>query len=277
MQKINLIFFLIFPVMLISFAVSPVPAHADTTKSLQSLKSGTAVYIGIEPSDWPPYEFFQRKNGEKTEKVIGFTVDVVNEIFSQNSLKFEFRVFPWKRCLFYLESGEKIQMILPTSVNAERKKKYLISHRVYTITPSYFYMKKKYPNGIAIKSPRELLKYSPIGGKLGFNYLNFGIKNETVDRGATSFDALVEKLKKGRCNIVLARYEVLRAHSLIGQPYLSHDIGHAPIPGVAGEDFYFMISKNHQHSNELLQIINNGIDDLRSQGRLKEMLKKYLP
>lgn len=278
MRKVNFAFFAVIPIMFISFTMFVVHADTDMSDSLQRIKSGTTVNIGIETGgDWPPYEFFHRENGTITEKVVGYNIDVLNEIFSHHGLKYEFKVFPWKRILKYLESGDKIQMILPTSVNEERTIKYLISHPVYTITPSYFYMKKNYPNGLVMTVLSELSEQRPICGKHGYNYENFGIEDEIMDKGAHSFDALIRKLKVGRCNIILARYEILSGLSLIGQPLLSNEIGFAPIPDVSGENFHFLISKNYAHSSELLQIINNGIDKLQRQGRLKKILKKYIP
>ncbi len=276
MRKANCIFWLFISAAFISVTMFFAHTCADAA-DLQKITDGTTIYIGMETGgDWPPYEFFQRENGTITKKVIGFNIDVLNEILSQHGLKYEFIFLPWKRCLRYLESGDKIQMILPTSLNEERKMKYLISDTAYTITPSYFYMKKKYPDGLKIIISDELTEYGKICGKFGYNYKNFGLENEIMDNGAKNFDALIKKLKKGRCNIIFARYEILAGLSLTGQPLLSDEIGSAPIPDVPGEDFHYMISKKYLHGKELLQIINNGIEKLQSQGRLNEILKKYI-
>ena len=273
-----LTFFTVIPAIFIFSLLCVSRVDADTKDTLQNLESDTIIYIGIEDtgSEWPPYEYFRRENGIKTRIMEGFCIDVLNDIFSQHGLKYEFREYPWKRCLRYLESGEKIQMVLPTSVSTERKAKYLISHRTYSITPSYFYMKKKYPDGLAITGSDELSEHRPVCGRLGFNYQNFGVENKIIEKGAITFNALIKKLKHGRCNVILARYEALAGHSLILQPLLTDDIGFAPIPDVPVEDFHFMITRKSAFSNELLQIINNGIDRLRSQGRLKEILRKYI-
>ncbi len=252
-----------------------IPANGESTDRLQS---GTTIYIGIEAkNDWPPYEFYQREDGKITEKIVGYNIDVLKEIFSKHGIKYFFRAYPWQRCLFNLASGKKIQMILPTSLNEERKSKYLISDTIYTITPSYFYLKKNYPNGLNIKSPDDFLTYSELCGRHGYNYINFGLKNENVERYSKNFKSLIGMLKMGRCNIVLARYEVLAGHALLGTAYLDDGIGYGPVPGVPPESFHFLISKNYSHGDELLKIINSGILRLRKQGRLKEIFKKYIP
>jgi polar amino acid transport system substrate-binding protein len=250
-------------------------ANAESTDRLQG---GTTIYIGAEAkNDWPPFEFFQRENGRITDNIVGYNVDVLNDIFSKHGIKYHFRAYPWTRCLVYLTSGEKIQMILPASLNKERKSKYLVSNRVYTTTPCYFYLKKNFPNGLNIKNPDDVLTYSEICGRHGYNYVNFGLENNIVKRYSKDFEALIDMLKMDRCNIVLARFEVIAGHALIGKPYLDDEIGYTPVPGVPTESFHFFISKNYPHGDELLKIINDGIIRLRKQGRLKEILKKYIP
>ncbi|MBI9091219.1 MAG: transporter substrate-binding domain-containing protein [Desulfobacterium sp.] len=251
------------------------PANGGSTDRLQS---GRTIYIGAEArNDWPPFEFFQREDGKPTEKIVGYTIDVLNEIFSKHRIEYDFRAYPWARCLSNLVSGEKIQMVLPASLDEERRSKYLISDTVYTITPSFFYLKKNYPNGLKIKSPEDFLTYSEICGRHGYNYVNFGLENEKVKRYSKNFKSLISMLKKNRCHIVLARYEVMAGHGLLGTSYLNDEIGYAPVPGVPPESFHFMISKNYPHGDALLKIINSGILRLRKQGRLKKILKKYIP
>ncbi len=274
MKTINII---ISMTMLLILTVSPIQAETETSESLEGIKKGTTIYIGIETNgDWPPYEFYERKDGVISKKVIGYNIDILNEIFAKHGLKFEFKEFPWKRVLSFLKSGEEIQMILPTSVNDERKENYLISKQVYSITPSYFYLKEKYPDGLSISTSNDLLQHPPVCGKFGYNYKNFDIDEKTMDKGAKDFKALITKLKSERCNIVLARYEILAGRSLIGEPLLNDDIGVSPIPNVKGEPFHFMISKKYEYGTELMQIINNGIEKLKSEGKLEVILKKYI-
>ncbi len=251
--------------------------YTDTGNTLSTLKRGTTIYVGIDEdsSEWPPYEYFYRENGIKTKKMVGYSIDVLDEILSPYGLKYEFRVFPWKRVLANLASGEKIQLILPTSVNEQRKATYLVSRRAYSITPSYFYLKSKFPEGLAITRPEQLLEHGPVCGRLGFNYKNFGIENEDMKNVADNFNALIQMLKMERCSVVLARYEVLKGYSLLGTPLLTSDIGSAPMPGEPSEGFYYVMTKNCVFSNELLKLINAGIDRLKSQGRLAEILKKH--
>lgn len=241
------------------------------------IKKGTTIYIGVETNiDWAPYEFIKRQDGKSVGSVIGFNVDVLDEIFAKNGLKYEFVTHPWKRLLIYLDSNNGVDFIFPTALMEERGAKYLVSNKAYTITPSYFYMKKKYPNGLPIKSSQDLFKEGTVCGKHSYNYTNFGIDNKKVDRGAISLESAFQKLKAGRCGTMLGRYEIMAALHLVGKSYLTDDIAHAPIPQIKGEDFYYMISKKYKYAKELQKILDDGIAELRESGKLDEILKKYI-
>ena len=113
-------------------------------KISNGLKKNPVVHIAIESSgDWPPYEYYERKDGEKTGNVKGYNIDVLNMIFNKYGLKYNVRFYPWKRCLKELEIGKNIQMIFPTSMNEKRKKKYHITDVVYTVRPGYVYYQQR--------------------------------------------------------------------------------------------------------------------------------------
>ncbi|WP_108651105.1 substrate-binding periplasmic protein [Dongshaea marina] len=235
------------------------------------------LVIGIEEgSDWPPYEYYKRQGGEVTDEVAGFNVELLHAILDPLGIRFEFRSCPWKRCLALLNQGDEIQMILPTSLNSERKANYLHSRAVYSITPSYFYLKERYPAGLDIQHPSDLLKLKHLCGRFGYNYANFGLDNEQVIRKAKNYQKLTDKLMMGRCDAILARYEVFAAHKLLGMPYLTPEIAHAAIPGVPKEKFYFLLTRHSPYSAELLGIINRGLERLHKEDKLQKMLAHYL-
>ena len=243
----------------------------------KAIERGSQIAICYESNlDWPPYEYYQRVNEVKTETLAGFSVDVLEAIFAEHGLRYAFVFYPWKRCLAYLATGEGVQMVLPTSVNDERERKYLVSDSVYTVTPSYFYRRERYPAGLSVDKASELLQHGRVCGRLGYNYHNFGIDSTRMDTGAKDFDALMRKLNSGHCDIILERYEIVAGLKLIGKSYLSSDIAYAPIPGSTGESFHYLISKHYRYGQELLRVLNTGIAKLRRDGKLKEMLQKQL-
>jgi len=264
-------------VLIILLLLSSNVIYTQTDINLQILKQGMTVSIGMEENtDWPPYEYFERIDGIRTEKLIGYAVDVIAEILSSYDLNYNIEYFPLLRCLEYLESGEKIQVVLPTSLNDDRRDKYYISEYAYSVTPSYYYMKEKFPDGPDISSVEELLQYGSVYGKFGYNYSNFGIEEESSLIRLKDFDSIINMLEMGRANFLLARSEPFSGLSLVGENYLHDGIAQAPIPGISRENFYYLISKKHPYGEELLQIINKGIIEMRNRGRLEEIMDIYI-
>ncbi|WP_051303158.1 substrate-binding periplasmic protein [Psychromonas aquimarina] len=239
--------------------------------------NGEAVIFCVEEGEWPPFNYTKRVNEQKTSETLGYDIDVINMIFSEYGIKAEFVVMPWKRCLLRTRKGV-YQAVPSASSSPQREKDYLLSEAYYTITPSYFYLKKKYPHGLAIKNASELKKQGKICGRHGYNYVNFGLKNDDVCMGSRTYKSLVDMTLKGRCDIFLARYETFLGLSYIGQDFISdRRFGHAPIPNVEPEKFYIMISRNFKYAQELKAIIDSGILKLKSSGKLQSTFKKYVP
>jgi len=143
---------------------------------------------------------------------------MLNIIFSKYNLDYELDMLPWKRCLRELKYGT-YDMTLSTSLNDERKATFLVAKHNYTITPSYFYLKKQFPNGVDINNSNQLLKYGRVCGRHGYNYTNFGIDNKKIYRESKTYKASFGMLRKQRCDILLARYEIISGFPLVKGDY----------------------------------------------------------
>jgi polar amino acid transport system substrate-binding protein len=97
------------------------------------------VQICGDVAEWPPFFYFKRVDGEATTEVVGFTVDVLDEILGKHGVAFEIKMLPWKRCLFEVERGEKYQVALDATYSEERGQKYHFSESHYATVPYYFY------------------------------------------------------------------------------------------------------------------------------------------
>lgn len=251
---------------------------ADGSGSPSGIPQGTLITIGIEESEseWPPYEYYERLNGKKTEKLTGFTVELTANILKKQGLAVKVVSHPWKRLLKQLEVGDPVQLIYPTSLNAERREKYLVSDEVYSITPAYFYLKDRFPDGVRLKDPGELLSHKPICGRLGYNYVNFGLSNDQVIMGSYDYNHLLNLLHHSRCKVILARYEVLAAYALFGTPYITEKVGYSPVPGMDKEPFHYLISKQYEYGSELLALLNSELQQMKSNGLLKALMDQYI-
>ncbi|MBB6481649.1 substrate-binding periplasmic protein [Spirochaeta isovalerica] len=243
-----------------------------------SIPPGTVIYIGDDEVDgnWPPFEYFIPVAPDQKIEPSGYNIDILEIVAKEYNINFDYINYPWTRVFYELEKGESIQMVLPVSLNSERLEKFYSTRAVYQITPSYFYLKEQFPMGIHIEKPEDILEIGIVNGRVGYNYINFGLNNEDVNRIAKSGRNLFDQLRQKRCAVVLARYETTAGMSLIGEKLLDSDIGYKTMPGVEKEDFHFLITKNYPYGDELRRIINETVEKLDNSGELDKILTRYL-
>ncbi|MGI0118464.1 substrate-binding periplasmic protein [Zooshikella sp. RANM57] len=241
--------------------------------------TGKTIHFCGDGAEWPPYTFWKRVNGEKTKEVTGYDVDIITEILSKHKIKAVFFLPPWKRCLLEAEKNTNYQVALSSSYSDERKTRFLFTQSYYSITPKFFYSTKKYPNGPPeISSVKELLSYK-VCGLHSYNYTGFaeGIRNEDINMIAKKFDQVISLTLKNRCDLFLARYEILSGFASIGEDFLSKgDIKAMPIPHGNEDPFYLLISRKFKYAYELKGILDEGFTDLRRSGRMKTILERYV-
>lgn len=236
--------------------------------------SGISVAICDDENEWPPYSYYQRVDGKKTGAVVGFAVDVIDDIFSRHGVEYSIELIPWSRCLAVSTLGKDYAMVFNLSYNAERARSYHLSRPYYATTSYYYYSRRNHPKGLAIRGVADLKKYR-VCGVQGYNYDGYGLHAGEVDQGARSFTALISKVKLGRCALFLEKDEVMTGYAAIGKNYLADpDIGKAPIPGMKPDLFYFGVSKRHPRAEELHAMIDEDLLQMESNGKLAEFWRK---
>ena len=225
--------------------------------------------------EWPPYYFYKRINGEKTKEVIGLDIDIFNEVFTKNGIDYSIKLLPWKRCLLSGKQGKNYDVIFGGGLNDYRRANYVTTKGYYSVTPSYFYAKKAFPNGINIKHSKQLEKQGKLCGLRGFNYVNFGQTNKNIDMSSADYNSLVTKTIGQRCKISFARHEILEGwEKLLKTNFTQNEkLVFTPIPNNPLESFHLMISKNYPYAKELKVFFESQIDKLKSSGKLNEILK----
>ncbi|MEM7195405.1 MAG: transporter substrate-binding domain-containing protein [Pseudomonadota bacterium] len=257
-------------------AVAALAAGFVPTSATAQVPSGTLIQTCNDGGEWPPYFYYDRVNGEKTDDILGFDIDVFNEIFTSRGYEYTFELIAWSRCLLEVEKGEDYFMVSSVAYSKERDEKYLITEPYYTVQPHYFYHYANFPNGLEISSLADFSNYN-VCGLRGYNYTNFGIPVEDIDTGTRIFSQLIEKTRRNRCDIFLGRFEIFSGFARTGNDYIrDNNLGTAPMPGVAGDKFYMMVSRNYQYAEELREMINDGINRLKSTGLDQTMIAPYL-
>lgn len=237
---------------------------------------GKTISITDDGSEWAPYTYYKRVDNKVTNEIIGYSVDVIKEIFDKNGINYTIELLPWKRAQMEVETGNDYQMFLSGSYNEERSKKYYISLPYYSTSAYYFYSKHNYPNGISIKTKTDLKKYR-LAGLLGHNYTNYGINPDEIYTGASTYKAVFTQINHNRYDLFLESLEIIAGYSAIEENILADpDLGYGRVPEMKSVDFYMMFTKN-EVGKELKRVVDNEIRAMEKSGRMKELLRKYVP
>jgi polar amino acid transport system substrate-binding protein len=240
------------------------PAAIDAAKPL-------AVSICEDENEWPPYSYFLRVNGRKSQKLVGYAVDVIDEILTRHSIRYHIDMIPWARCMAVTAIGKQYQMVLNLSFSPERMQALLFSRPYYSTTVYYYYSKRQHPDGLAIKGPADLRSHRLCGVR-GYNYVGYGIDAKAIDQGAGDFTALIAKLHLGRCDLFLEKNEIMTAYAAIGRDYLADpDVGRALMPGMKPALFHFGVSRKFPQAEALRTLIDQELIKMEESGRLQEI------
>ncbi len=247
------------------------PAHAVDAPAAPDLKKPLSVSICEDENEWPPYSYFLRVNGSKSQKLVGYAIDVIDEIFTRHQITYRIEMIPWARCLAVAALGKQYQMVLNLSFSAERMRTMLYSRPYYSTTVYYYYSRRHHPDGLAIKGPADLRNYRLCGVR-GYNYVGYGIDAGAVDQGAGDFTALIAKTHLGRCDLFLEKNEIMTGYAAIGLDYLADpDVGRVPMPGMKASFFHFGVTRKFPEAEALRALIDQELVKMEDSGRLLEI------
>jgi polar amino acid transport system substrate-binding protein len=238
-----------------------------------------AQTIGICDGDteWPPYAYFKRVDGNKTGEVIGFSIDVVREVLNENGYELTVdKRLPWSRCLRSVNEGKDFQMVINATYSEDRARMFHISEPYYSLQMGYFYSKQAHPDGLDIQNPSDVNRYT-ICGILGFSYDHEWLDAGRIDQGARTYAQVLEKIRRNRCDLFLEYYDVVAGLSKVGEDLLAgSDIGWKPLLGVEPDKHYIMVSKQFAEGGKLIEVINNGLAELKASGKLEALKSKSM-
>lgn len=250
------------------FMVSPMTlASSDSALSAVTGSQSPIIFCG-DKAGWPPYTY------EDGKALKGYDLDVLARIFEPTGQTYKIHMLPWRRCLEMVKEGQ-VHVALSASGNEEREITYRMTTPYYYVTPSYIYLKSRFPDGVHIP-PEEITQRYKVCGLRGYSYHSFGLPPEKVETTSRTFNQLFHKTEAGRCDLLLGRFEVLMGFALTGTPLLTDIWQHTPVPGIEPDDFRMLVSRATENSLELHQLLNKRIGEMRDSGELDRLLQPYL-
>jgi len=205
----------------------------------------------------------------------GATATLIHQILQRNKIAYRVVWYPWARCLAYVKQGE-IQLGMDAYFDTVRARDVVFSEPYYTLTPQYFYSRRKYPRGLSIQNPGDLKKFRGCGVR-GYSYAHYGLSNRDLDSGALDDIQLVGKLSHSHCDYFVEELEVIQGYALTGRPFLDDpDLGHGAVPGATAPQMHFILAKSAETTRWLLPLLNREIALSNKQGTMRRLMENSL-
>ncbi len=240
-------------ILLILFTSSPVYAR-------NILVGGTGY--------WTPYCYTTKSSPECLK---GFTVDILNTIFKDSGDKIRFICMSWRRCIKMLDHGQ-LDLVMDGSKDSPKLRKYLFSDQIYKLDNVFLYSKKKYPSGPVIKNTSDIEKYS-IGGMQGFSYKIYPFPESRVQQRALDVKAMIDMILYERFDLGVGFKQIVLSNAKMNG-YSLNDIGHVQIPEMEPLRFY-IFGNPFDRTEKLINRINRGLAEMKRNGDLDALRKKY--
>ncbi len=209
--------------------------------------------------DYAPYSFI-----DKTGKTRGLDVDILNAISIKNNIKLSFHLSRWDNALISIKSGQ-IDIITGIIFSEERAKYLDFTIPIHTEYYSIFIR-----NNLPFKDISSLYNYKPmvLGKDISIDkyLIPIGLfKNYIL---AKSLPEALYGIETGKADFVIAPNS-LGMYEIETNKYKNIEIKGPPIiPSI----YCMAVVKGN---TPLLNILNNGILELRKSGKLSEIQEKW--
>lgn len=212
-------------------------------------------------------------------QVQGLAVDVLRLIAGRIGIETStVAVLPLRRCLAMVAAG---QMDLVANVPTAQidPKPFLVTESYFTLTSEYFYWKKRFPDGVSIKTVEDLPHYR-VCGIAGYSYEGYGLGVNQVDMGAPDYRALVRKMASGRCELFIDKRETVEGLRLVdAELYASltgGEFGIGTLPEDLPTGLHYAFSRQMRDGAGFLARFNAALADAKRRGEINRLAANYL-
>jgi polar amino acid transport system substrate-binding protein len=230
------------------------------------LAAGDQV-VKVSSDPWPP--FVEGKEGEAPSG--GVAVAVTEELFKRLNLETDIMIYPYKRCIRQMKTGER-DLLLMVKKTKEREKFMLFSDVVMVDSQLIYYSSERLDE---FEWDRwDDLKSHTFGLVLGFDYGGFEevigkhqIETQRVENNLQN----IKKVISGRVDMtILTRSNFY--HYISQHPELRGKMK-AAAKAVDKSEFHFALSKKGRFAS-YLPTINETLRAMKADGTLKQLLKE---
>ena len=222
----------------------------------KTLREGT-LKVATEGT-FSPFSYYNDKN-----ELVGYDVDVARAVAEKLGLKIEFLTAPWDAMLAAFDAGKADAVFNQVSITDERKKKYEYSVP-YTVV---------YGAIIVHKDNNDIKSFEDLKGKKNADSATsnwaqvakkYGAQNVTVDSFAKSMELLIAH-----------RVDTVVRDNTVFYDFLKQRPD-APIKIAAKlKDVDYSAAIVQKGNKELADQISKALNELKAEGKLKEISLKY--
>ena len=245
--------------MALGFALLLIASQCHAQGSLPQIKQRGELIICTDPT-YPPFEYMEK------DQMIGFDVDIGNEIAKDLGLKAKWIGLEWAGVLGSLESGKCDVAMAGVTITAERKAKGYVFSRPYLLSGQEIVRRK---GDTRINGPKDLVdKIVAVQQETTGQYAvaRLGVPKDHMLRFDQVQDGLMDVRNK-RSDATVGDLPTLKAIlqkgypelEMVGQPFVKETLG-------------IVAWKNN---TELIGLINRSLSMMMVDGRYATAYKKW--
>lgn len=216
-------------------------------------------------------------SSEYSKKKAGYAVDIVRYIFAQKGYSIQYETMPWPRALLSTSLNAH-NAIICIHHSKEHNEKFIFPRYSVGMTGNAFFTLRKnewYYRGL------PSLQNQTVGiikdYAYGFELENYFDQNQNdIDKIQLSMG--VDALEKNIKMLMMGRIDVLfdDVNAVMGTAMKMGVASHIKAVGFDNTSaIYVAFSKKHPHAQELADLFDAGMKQMRSNGKLEKILLRY--
>lgn len=210
--------------------------------------------------DWAPYSAKQADSPEP----VGFTPELVREVFASQGIEVEFITVPFARCLLYAQTGRAVACFNVTITEANRNDFYWHPTPMFHEGLAIFALRGRFKPGLSTKD----LEHHSVGITNAYTYPTDFMRNPKIARITSTSDGNLLRM------LVKQRFDFIVLNSLPGQlRILDAKLGQQveKVGMISLDGFWLSFSKRHPKGERMAEVFEHGLQALRQSGRFAQL------
>jgi len=220
------------------------------------------TYVVATDPTWPPMQYIS-----SDKQIIGYEIDYVEAVAKEAGIKVEFKNVAWDGLFAGLDSGRFDMVASSVTITEDRQKVMDFSQPFYTVKQAVILPKESTATSVAD------LKGKTLGTQLGTTgYFAIQQMDGVIAKSYDEVSYAIESAYTGRIDGVVCDEPTAVSFALMREEYAGKLKIAFILDEIEAEQYGIVVKKGNQ---ELLDILNKGIEQVRAKGIEKELQAKW--